>query len=69
MAVTSTAILTDLAIIYTVAEKDVVRRYSDVKISATDQDVFLVAQTIVGLQDQTLSMVQRRTTNELENVI
>lgn len=63
MAVTSTAILTDLA------EKDVVRRYSDVKISATDEDVYAVSQTIVGLQDQVLSMVQRRTTSELENAV
>lgn len=69
MAVTSTAILSDLAVVYDVDGKSVARRYSEVKPSALDADVFLVAQTIVGLQDLVLSMIQRRTTSELENTV
>jgi hypothetical protein len=37
-----------------------------VKATALDADVFAVGQTLVGLQDLVLSMVQRRNTNELE---
>jgi len=70
MAVTSTTILADLAICLDQSGKSVTRRYSDVKIDALDADIYDVAAGLAGistLQDLTLTSVQRRITNELEN--
>jgi len=70
MAVTSTTVLSDLAVVFDNAGKSVTRRYADVKIAATDADVYDVANGthgIASLQDLTLISVQRRNTNELEN--
>jgi len=71
MAVTSTTILADMAVVYDQAGDSVTRRYSDVKITAADADIYDVAAGLTGissLQDLTLVAVQRRNTNELENV-
>lgn len=70
MAVTSTPIASDLAITFDLAGKGVTRRFADVKLSATDADIYDVAAGaagIVSVQDLTVMMVERRTTNELEN--
>lgn len=71
MAVTSTTILADMAIVYDQAGKSVTRRYADVKVAAADADIYDVAAGLAGintLQDLTMVAVQRRNTNELENV-
>jgi len=71
MAVTSTPIVGDVAIVYDNAGKALTRRLSDVKVDATDEAVYDVvagATGIAGLQSQVLVMVQRRITSELENV-
>lgn len=70
MAVTSTAIASDMAIVYDQAGKSVTRRFSDVKVAATDADVYDVAAGAAGintLQDLTMTMLERIVTNELEN--
>ena len=69
MAVISTAILSDLALVYDEAGKSVTRRFADVKVAAIDSDVYSIAQSLNGVQDQTLVAVQRRTTNELEESV
>jgi len=71
MAVTSTPIVGDVAIVYDNAGKALTRRLSDVKVDATDEAVYDVvagATGIAGLQSLALAMVQRRITSELENV-
>jgi hypothetical protein len=70
MAVTSTTISADLAIVFDQSGTSITRRYADVKIAATDADIYDVAAGLAGissLQDLTVSAVQRRNTNELEN--
>lgn len=72
MAVTATPIASDMAIVYDQAGKALTRRYSDVKVNASDDDVFDVAAGATGfasLQDLTVASIQRRATNELENGI
>lgn len=71
MAVTATPISGDMAIIFDQAGKAVTRRFSDVKVDATDENVYDVANGaagIVTLQDLTVSAIQRRVNSELENV-
>ncbi|MEN6463045.1 MAG: DUF1659 domain-containing protein [Syntrophomonas sp.] len=67
MAVTSTPTSSDFALVYDNAGKTVTRRYSDLKVAATDDNVYSVASSLNGLQDQTLVAVQRRVDSELVN--
>ncbi|HWP97881.1 MAG TPA: hypothetical protein VN426_13630 [Syntrophomonadaceae bacterium] len=67
MAVTSTPTSSDFALVYDNAGKSVTRRYSEVKVAAADADVYSVASSLDGLQDQTLTAVQRRLDSELVN--
>ncbi|HWP96381.1 MAG TPA: DUF1659 domain-containing protein [Syntrophomonadaceae bacterium] len=67
MAVTSTPTSSDFALVYDNAGKSVTRRYSEVKFAAADADVYSVASSLDGLQDQTLTAVQRRLDSELVN--
>jgi hypothetical protein len=72
MAVTATPVGDDFAIIFDNSGKAVTRRFADVKVTATDADVYDVANGAAGLislQDLILMSIQRRVTNELENVI
>ncbi len=71
MAVTATPISGDMAIIFDQSGKAVTRRFSDVKVDATDENVYDVANGAAGiatLQDLTVSAIQRRVNSELENV-
>lgn len=45
------------------------RRYANVKSTAVDGDLYDVATSILGLQDKTLVVVERRDTTQLENVV
>lgn len=70
MAVTSTTVAADMAIVYDQAGKSVTRRYSDLKVAAADADIYDVAAGAAGinsLQDLTMTMLERINTNELEN--
>ncbi|HRY13658.1 MAG TPA: DUF1659 domain-containing protein [Syntrophomonadaceae bacterium] len=72
MAVNATPIASDVALVYNNAGKTVTRRYSDLKVEASDADVFDVVAGVNGfdiLQDLTMTSIQRRSTNELEEVI
>jgi hypothetical protein len=72
MAVNATPIASDVALVYNNAGKTVTRRYSDLKVEASDADVFDVVAGANGfdsLQDLTMTSIQRRSTNELEEVI
>jgi len=71
MAVTSTPVGGDVAIIYSNEGKAVTRRLNDVKVDATDEAVYDVAAGLTGiasLQDLVMVSVQRRAVSELENV-
>ena len=71
MAVTSTPIGGDVAIVYDNAGKAVTRRFTDVKVDATDDNVYDVvagATGIASLQDLMVTSVQRRAVSELEDV-
>ena len=74
MALSSTTIATDLVL---VMDNGVgasgqaltkTRKYGDVKITAVNDDIYAVAQSISGLQDKSLVAVQRKDTVEIENV-
>lgn len=67
MAVTSIPTSSDFALVYDNAGKNVTRRYSDVKVAAANEDIYSVASSLDGLQDQTLIAVQRRIDSELAN--
>jgi len=70
MAITSTPVLTDMAIVYEQAGKFVTRRFADVKVAAADADIYDVVAGLAGintLQDLTMAMLERINTNELEN--
>ncbi len=43
------------------------RTYKNVKITATDADVYAVAQVLIGLQSKTTNAIQRKNTAELES--
>lgn len=74
MAVTATSLTSDLVLVMdngigasgqALTQN---RTYKNVKISATDADVYAVAQTLIGLQSQTNDSIHRRNTVELESV-
>ncbi|NLW90782.1 MAG: DUF1659 domain-containing protein [Syntrophomonadaceae bacterium] len=44
------------------------RVYSDVRSDATDDDLYSVAQSLLGLQEQTALAVQRRNLVEIQDV-
>lgn len=72
MAVTATPISGDMAVIFDQAGTAVTRRFADVKVDATDADVYDVANGAAGLaalQDLTVSAIQRRVNSELTNSI
>jgi len=74
MAVTATSLATDLVLVMDngigasgqALSKN--RTYKNIKIAATDDDVYAVAQTLIGLQSKTNNFIQRRNTVELESV-
>jgi len=71
MAVTSTPIGGDVAIVYDNAGKAITRRFTDVKVDATDDNVYDVLNGLAGvatLQTLPVAMIQRRAVSELENV-
>jgi hypothetical protein len=74
MAVTATSVTSDLVLVMdnglSSAGQPLTqsRIYKNVKISATDADVYAVAQTLIGLQSKTNSAIQRRNVDELESV-
>lgn len=43
------------------------RTYKNVKITATDADVYAVGQVLIGLQSKTANAIQRKNTAELES--
>lgn len=73
MAVTATSLTSDLILVMDdgigasgqALSKN--RSFRNVKTSASDEDVYLVAQTLIGLQSQVNNSVQRRNTVELES--
>lgn len=74
MAVTATSLTTDLILVMdnglsasgqALSQN---RIYKNVKISATDEDVYSVAQSLIGLQSKTNNAIQRRNSLELESV-
>ena len=71
MAVTSTPISGDVAIIFNNEGKNVTRRFNDVKVDATDEAVYDVvagATGIASLRDLMVTSIQRRAVSELEDV-
>ncbi len=74
MAVTATSLATDLVLVMDngigasgqALSKN--RTYKNIKIAATDEDVYAVAQTLIGLQSRTNNFIQRRNTVEIESV-
>ena len=71
MAVNSTPVASDLVLVMdngTGANGQQLqkkRQYTDVKTSATDEDVFAVAQDLLSLQQTTCLAIQRMNTLEL----
>ncbi|MCX5780323.1 MAG: DUF1659 domain-containing protein [Firmicutes bacterium] len=74
MAVNATSLTTDLILVMdngigaSGQALSLNRTFKNVKIAATDQDVYDVAQTLIGLQSQTNNAIQRRNTVELASV-
>lgn len=73
MAVTATSLATDLVLVMdngigssgqALSQN---RTYKNIKIDATDDDVYAVAQTLIGLQSKPNNFIQRRNTVELES--
>jgi hypothetical protein len=73
MAVTATSITSDLVLVMdnglgasgqALTQN---RTYKNVKTSATDADVYAVAETLIGLQSKTNIAIQRKNTDELED--
>lgn len=73
MAVTATSLTSDLILVMdngigasgqALSQN---RTYKNVKIAATDQDIYDVAQTLIGLQSKTNNAIQRRNTVEIES--
>ncbi len=73
MAITSTSLATDLILVMDNGigasgqplSKN--RIYKNLKSDATDEAVYEVAQTLIGLQSMTNNFIQRRDTIELES--
>ncbi len=74
MAVTATSVTTDLILVMdnglgaSGQPLSQNRIYKNVKISATNEDVYAVARTLIGLQSKTNNAIQRRNVVELESV-
>jgi len=74
MAVTATSLTSDLILVMdngvggSGQALSINRTFKNVKVAATDTDVYSVAQTLLGLQSKTNNFIQRRNTVELENV-
>lgn len=72
MAVTATAISSDLVLVMdngigaSGQPLSVNRVFRNVKSAASNDDVYAVAQTLVGLQSKTNNAIQRRNLVELE---
>ncbi len=74
MAVTSTSLSSDLVLVMDnglstsgqALSKN--RTYKNVKSAATNDDVYAVAGTLIGLQSKANQAIQRRNTVELRNV-
>ncbi|HBK52335.1 MAG TPA: hypothetical protein DDZ44_00155 [Syntrophomonas wolfei] len=73
MAVTATSLATDLVLVMdngigasgqALSQN---RTFRSIKVSATDDDVYALAQTLIGLQSKTNNFIQRRNTVELES--
>lgn len=73
MAVTSTSLTTDLILVMdngigaSGQALSLNRTYKNVKIGASDQDVYDVAQILLGLQSKTNNAIQRRNTDQIES--
>ncbi|MEQ8235296.1 MAG: DUF1659 domain-containing protein [Syntrophomonadaceae bacterium] len=72
MAVTATSLTSDLILVMdngigsSGQALSINRTFKNVKVAATDQNVYDVAQTLLGLQSGTNISIQRRNTSELE---
>lgn len=73
MAVTATPMTSDLILVMdngigaSGQALSLNRTYRNVKPEATDQDLYDVAQTLIGLQSKTNNSIQRRNTVEIES--
>lgn len=73
MAVTATPLTSDLILVMdngvgsSGQALSINRTFKNVKVAATDQNVYDVAQTLLGLQTKTNNAIQRRNSVELEN--
>lgn len=74
MAVTATSLATDLVLVMdngigasgqALSQN---RTFRSIKVNATDDDVYALAETLIGLQSKTNNFIQRRNTVELESV-
>jgi len=73
MAVTATSLTSDLILVMdngvgaSGQALSINRTFKNVKVAATNDDVYSVAQTLLGLQSKTNNSIQRRNVSELEN--
>ncbi len=73
MAVTATSLTSDLILVMdngigaSGQALSLNRTYRNVKPEATDQNIYDVAQTLIGLQSKTNNSIQRRNTVEIES--
>ncbi|MEQ8236914.1 MAG: DUF1659 domain-containing protein [Syntrophomonadaceae bacterium] len=73
MAVTATSLTSDLILVMdngigaSGQALSLNRTYRNVKPEATDQNLYDVAQTLIGLQSKTNNSIQRRNTVEIES--
>lgn len=73
MAVTATPLTSDLILVMdngigaSGQALSLNRTYRNVKPEATDQNLYDVAQTLIGLQSKTNNSIQRRNTVEIES--
>lgn len=73
MAVTATSLTSDLILVMdngvgsSGQALSINRTFKNVKVAATDADVYSVAQTLLGLQTKTNNAIERRNTVQLEN--
>jgi len=73
MAVTATSLASDLILVMdngigaSGQALSLNRTYRNVKPEANDQNIYDVAQTLIGLQSKTNNSIQRRNTVEIES--
>lgn len=73
MAVTATSLTSDLILVMdngigaSGQALSLNRTYRNVKPEATDQNIYDVAQALIGLQSKTNNSIQRRNTVEIES--